>query len=115
MAVRRPARHPEIPADLLTTDPAIRRLNAEMLFHSGYQVDAAEDGQAAWAALQLHNYDLVVTDNNMPKMTGVELIKKLQDARKFLLNGGQKGRQAGILTARPRPHPSPRASAPARR
>jgi DNA-binding response OmpR family regulator len=65
-------------------DAVIRELNTEGLTYSGYQVDAAEDGQAAWAALQLHNYDLVVTDNNMPKMTGVELIKKLQDARKFL-------------------------------
>ena len=62
-------------------DPAIRRLNAEVLFHSGYQVDAAEDGAAAWDALQLNNYDLMVTDNDMPKVTGVELIQKLQAAR----------------------------------
>ena len=65
-------------------DAAIRKLNTEVLTYSGYQVDTAEDGQAAWDALQLYNYDLVVTDNNMPNMTGVELIKKLQDARKFL-------------------------------
>lgn len=65
-------------------DAAIRQLNTEILTCSGYLVDAAEDGAAAWDALQRNNYDLVVTDNEMPKVTGVELIKKLQDARMIL-------------------------------
>ena len=65
-------------------DAAIRRLNTEILTCSGYQVDAAEDGGAAWDALQLNNYDLVVTDNDMPKVTGVELIQKLRAARMAL-------------------------------
>jgi two-component system alkaline phosphatase synthesis response regulator PhoP len=58
-------------------DPLIRRLNSEVLTYSGYQVDAAEDGAAAWNALQLNNYDLLVTDNDMPKVTGVELLQKI--------------------------------------
>ena len=58
-------------------DPLIRRLNTEVLTYSGYQVDAAEDGAAAWDALQLNNYDLLVTDNIMPKLTGVELLQKI--------------------------------------
>jgi DNA-binding response OmpR family regulator len=62
-------------------DAAIRQLNTEVLTCSGYHVDAAEDGAAAWDALQLNRYDLVVTDNQMPRVTGVELIQKLQDAR----------------------------------
>lgn len=61
-------------------DAAIRKVNTEVLIHSGYQVDSAEDGAAAWDALQLNNYDLVVTDNDMPKVTGVELIQKLHAA-----------------------------------
>ena len=60
-------------------DDAIRRLNVEVLFQSGYQVDAAPDGAAGWEALQLNEYDLVVTDNNMPKVTGLDLIKRLHD------------------------------------
>jgi DNA-binding NtrC family response regulator len=48
----------------------------------GYQVDTAEDGEAAWHALNDDfSYDLLVTDNNMPNMTGVELLKKLHAAR----------------------------------
>ena len=62
-------------------DAAIRRLNTEVLAYSGYHVDSAEDGSAAWEALQRHNYDLMVTDNNMPRLTGIELIEKLQTAR----------------------------------
>jgi len=62
-------------------DAAIRRVNTEVLTYSGYLVDTAEDGAAAWDMLQLDNYDLMVTDNDMPRMTGVELMRKLQAAR----------------------------------
>jgi DNA-binding response OmpR family regulator len=59
----------------------IRQLNAEVLIDAGYQVDVAEDGEAAWAALQLHRYDLLITDQFLPKVSGVELLKKLHIAR----------------------------------
>ena len=62
-------------------DDDIRRLNTEVLIHHGYRVDAAEDGAVAWDALQLNSYDLMVTDNAMPKVTGVELLQKLHAAR----------------------------------
>jgi two-component system chemotaxis response regulator CheY len=62
-------------------EPLVRQLNTKMLLDSGYDVDVAEDGSAAWATLQVNRYDLLVTDHNMPKMSGVELIKKLHEAR----------------------------------
>jgi DNA-binding response OmpR family regulator len=62
-------------------DGDIRRLNTEILIHSGYEVDAAEDGDAAWNNLQANSYDLLVTDNDMPKVSGVELIKMLHADR----------------------------------
>jgi two-component system alkaline phosphatase synthesis response regulator PhoP len=61
-------------------DGDIRRLNAEVLAHSGYHVDAAEDGAVAWDTLQRNRYDLMVTDNDMPKVSGVELLHKLHAA-----------------------------------
>jgi two-component system OmpR family response regulator len=61
-------------------DEDIRRINAEVLAHSGYHVDAAEDGAAAWDTLQRNRYDLLVTDNDMPKVSGVELLHKLHAA-----------------------------------
>ena len=38
---------------LVEQDVVLRRVNAEVLIDSGYEVDAAADGAVAWAALQL--------------------------------------------------------------
>jgi twitching motility two-component system response regulator PilH len=65
-------------------DDDLRQVNARTLIHSGYAVDAAEDGAAAWEALQANRYDLVITDNNMPRLTGIELLKKLHATRMAL-------------------------------
>jgi CheY-like chemotaxis protein len=65
-------------------DGDIRHLNTEVLVGSGYQVDAAADGDLAWKILQLNSYDLLLTDHDMPKVTGVELLKKLRAARMTL-------------------------------
>ena len=65
---------------MVDDDISIRRLSTEMLIRSGYQVDAAADGAAGWKALQGNSYDLVITDNFMPKVTGVEMVKKLHAA-----------------------------------
>jgi DNA-binding NtrC family response regulator len=54
----------------------LRQLTAEVLIDAGYQVDVAEDGATAWAALQLSKYDLLITDQFMPKVSGVEMPKK---------------------------------------
>ena len=62
-------------------DPTIRELNAELLRRSGYEVAAVGDGAAAWQELNTNNYELLITDNQMPKVTGVELLKKLWTAR----------------------------------
>jgi DNA-binding response OmpR family regulator len=61
-------------------DEDVRRLNADALVGSGYLVDAAEDGAVAWDSLQIKVYRLLITDNNMPKMSGIELIKKMRAA-----------------------------------
>jgi DNA-binding response OmpR family regulator len=60
---------------------AVREASAKVLIRSGYQVDAAEDGEAGWKALHATSYDLLITDHNMPKLSGVELVKKLRSAQ----------------------------------
>jgi CheY-like chemotaxis protein len=61
-------------------ESAIRLLMSAVLTGSGYHVDTAEDGAGAWKALQAEPYDLLITDHNMPKITGVELVKNLRSA-----------------------------------
>ncbi|HEV2691299.1 MAG TPA: response regulator [Verrucomicrobiae bacterium] len=66
---------------LVVEDDAIfRRFNIAILAAAGYQVDGAADGVAGWEALQLQNYDLLVTDNGMPRMTGLELVKRVHES-----------------------------------
>jgi two-component system chemotaxis response regulator CheY len=62
-------------------DPDIRRINAMVLHRAGYHVDTAEDGAVALDALGDGDYDLLITDNNMPNLTGLELLKKLYASR----------------------------------
>jgi two-component system cell cycle sensor histidine kinase/response regulator CckA len=62
-------------------DFSIRNLTMEMLVRSGFDVDGAADGAAGWEALQAKRYDLLITDNFMPKVTGIEMVKKVHAAR----------------------------------
>ena len=63
---------------LVVDDEALmRHLNVTMLTAAGYHVEAAEDGSVAWDSLQLKSYDLIITDNAMPRMTGLELIERM--------------------------------------
>jgi DNA-binding response OmpR family regulator len=62
-------------------DSVLRLLNTEVLVGCGYRVDTAEDGEAGWEALHAKTYDLLITDNNMPRLSGVELVKKLRSEK----------------------------------
>ena len=59
---------------------AIREAIPKVLVNYGYRVDVAGDGEAGWEALHAIPYDLLITDHKMPKLTGVELVKKLRFA-----------------------------------
>ena len=65
-------------------DADIRDINEAVLLWAGYQVYAAADGAAAWRALNSFNYDLLITDYDSPKMSGVDLLKKLHAVRRAL-------------------------------
>ena len=65
-------------------DDALRDLAASVLLKSGYRVEVTEDGQAGWDALRLGSYDLLITDIEMPRLTGLELLKRLRSAGQTL-------------------------------
>jgi two-component system, chemotaxis family, chemotaxis protein CheY len=65
-------------------DSDLRLLYGFVLIRSGYLVDFAEDGAAGWEELQSKPYDLLITEQEMPNLSGVELIRKLRAARMAL-------------------------------
>jgi DNA-binding response OmpR family regulator len=62
-------------------DNDARHQHVMLLLDSGYDVEDAINGADGWEALQDRHFDLVITDNRMPKMTGVEMIEKLRCSR----------------------------------
>lgn len=61
-------------------DRCILRACQVMLDRAGYDVDTVADGAEAWGALQCADYHLLITDNQMPRLTGLELIQKVHEA-----------------------------------
>jgi DNA-binding response OmpR family regulator len=62
-------------------DSDARQRHVMLLLDSGYDVEDATNGADGWEALHDRHFDLVITDNRMPKMTGVEMIEKLRFSR----------------------------------
>ena len=52
----------------------VRELERKLLLHHGYEVDVAVDGMDGWNAVREGGFDLVVTDVDMPRMDGIELV-----------------------------------------
>ncbi len=63
---------------LVEDNPVTRRLNALALAHAGFLVDTAEDGEVGWTALCGSSYELVVTDIDMPRLNGIQLVERLR-------------------------------------
>jgi chemotaxis protein histidine kinase CheA len=57
---------------------AIREAMTSMLAREGWIVDVAEDGARAWQMASQLRYDLVITDLEMPGLSGFELIGRLR-------------------------------------
>jgi DNA-binding response OmpR family regulator len=58
-------------------DRLLCELLTELLTEAGYTVQCAEDGEAAWAALQRSSPDIVLSDIKMPRLGGLDLASRL--------------------------------------
>jgi diguanylate cyclase (GGDEF)-like protein len=63
---------------LVEDDELIRLVVHRLLEREGYQVTTAGDGSAALAAALETSYQMVVTDVQMPRMNGLELLQRLR-------------------------------------
>ncbi len=60
----------------------VREMERKLLLSRGYEVDVAVDGMDGWNALRAQDYDLVISDVDMPRMDGIEMIGLVKkDAR----------------------------------
>lgn len=60
----------------------VRELVRKLIESRGYHVDMAVDGMDGWHAIRSGRYDLIITDVDMPRLDGVELVKRIRnDAR----------------------------------
>ena len=60
----------------------VRELERKLIDSKGYHVEVAVDGMDGWNAVRTGHYDLVVTDVDMPRLDGIELVSLIKkDAR----------------------------------
>jgi len=69
-----------MPKRLLLCDDEIAILRAAefKLKKAGYEVHIASDGQAGWELIQRIRPDMVITDCQMPRMNGLELVQRIR-------------------------------------
>jgi two-component system sensor histidine kinase and response regulator WspE len=56
----------------------VRELQRKLLLNRGYDVAVAVDGMDGWNALRSEDFDLLITDIDMPRMDGIELVSLLR-------------------------------------
>lgn len=56
----------------------VRELERKLLVGRGYDVSVAVDGMDGWNALRAEDFDLLITDIDMPRMDGIELVTLLR-------------------------------------
>ena len=70
---------------------AFREMLKYALESFGYEVETAHDGLAGLEKLEEESYDLLITDNHMPRMGGLKLIEETSqremDTKTVLISG----------------------------
>jgi two-component system sensor histidine kinase and response regulator WspE len=70
---------------ILVVDDSItvREVERKMLALKGYDVTTAVDGLEGWNTLRSDQFDLVITDVDMPRMDGIELVTLIRQEARF--------------------------------
>ena len=63
--------------------PSMRKMVSFTLIGAGYDVVEAVDGVDAFEKAQTQSFDLVLTDQNMPRLDGLGLTRKLREQPQF--------------------------------
>lgn len=71
---------------ILVVDDAqtMRRIIVNLLRQLGFtNMTEADDGTTAWEKLSSEHIDLIISDWNMPKMTGIDLLKRVRESETY--------------------------------
>ncbi len=60
-------------------EESVRIILKQMLEKGGYSVEVRSDGEEALGALKSGRFNMLITDINMPKMNGIELLYKTKE------------------------------------
>ena len=63
---------------LVDDETGIRNLLSEVLSGEGFDVKVAKDGLESLDRLEKDNFDLVITDINMPRLDGISMLKVME-------------------------------------
>jgi two-component system, chemotaxis family, sensor kinase CheA len=73
---------PDAPLILVVDDSSVTRTMVKGILElAGYRVQVAADGMQAWELLRSRPFDLLVSDVNMPEMSGFDLTEKVRSDR----------------------------------
>lgn len=61
----------------------VREKERRLLESKGYDVDVAVDGMDGWNLLRTNTYDMVLSDIDMPRMNGIELVRQIRASLKL--------------------------------
>ena len=73
-----PATSPNPRVLIVDDEPSVLITTRVILEQEGYAVETATGGEAALALIADHNFDLVLTDLNMPRVDGLAVLAEVQ-------------------------------------
>jgi len=71
---------------IVEDDQFLNELYAELLKDEGHRVDSAADGNQGYQKMKKGGYDLVLLDIMLPKMDGIDILKKLDKEKSLAKN-----------------------------
>jgi two-component system sensor histidine kinase and response regulator WspE len=61
----------------------VREVERQLLLHRGYDVSIAVDGMEGWNKVRSEKFDLLVSDIDMPRMSGLQLVSAVRGDEKL--------------------------------
>jgi len=69
---------------VIEDEDQVRQSYYDMLNFFGYHVDSVSNGQEGMARITKKDYDIVVTDLNMPQMNGIDVLKYIKKKKPYI-------------------------------